>query len=318
MDPNHLKVNELTYELKIRNLDPTGTVENKRKILRGVLSQENANRSFQENLSNPFSHDDDVTEIKLSLDDLKTIVDSFNGNKSDPVFKRVCSRLTHLSGRIQKLKADDDDEDKVKKSLHYLLLDLEGDFDIKCSPTTSTPTQLTPPPNILSPSRTSVAPYKWNISFTGSNPRESVNSFLEKVELLREARGVTKTELFNSACDLFKGPAWTWFINNRNRVHNWDELVIKLKEDFLPYFYNDDLEREINSRTQGQHERVSLFISSMEGLFNRLSNKPDEETMVNRIRRNLRPFYISNLALQKPKTIAELTDLCKKLEESQV
>lgn len=318
MDPNHLKTNELTYELKIRNLEPSGSVDSNRKILRGFLSQESANRSFHETITNPYSHDNDVTEITQTLDDLKNIITDFRGNKSEPVFKRISSRLFHVSNRINQLRTADDDEDKVKKTLLYRLLELEADLDIKVSQSTSTPTQVSAPVNSIAPSRPSIAPYKWNISFTGSNNKESVNSFLERVELLREARGVTKNELFNSACDLFKGPAWTWFLNCKSRVNNWDELVVKLKEDFLPYFYDDDLEREINSRTQGQNERVSLFISSMEGLFNRLTHKPDEQVIVNRIRRNLLPFFISNLALHKPKTIAELTDLCRHLEESRV
>lgn len=318
MDPKHLKTNELTYELKIRNLEPSGSVDSNRKILRGVLSQQNANRSFQETISNPYAHEDDSLEITETLDDLKKIITDFNGNQTEPVFKRISTRLYHVSNRINNLKTHDEDEDKAKKALHYRLLELEADLDMKTSQSTSTPTQHSPPVNPMSPSRSSIAPYKWNLSFTGASNKESVNSFLERVELLREARGVTKVELFHSACDLFKGPAWTWFVNNRSRVNSWDDLVIKLKEDFLPYFYDDDLEREINSRTQGQHERASLFISSMEGLFNRLTHKPDEQTIVNRIRRNLLPFFITNLALHKPTTIAELMDLCKQIEESRV
>lgn len=56
----------------------------------------------------------------------------------------------------------------------------------------------------------------------------------------------------------------------------------------------------MNARTR--NERVSLYISLMVGLFNIFSVKPSEEVMVNRIRRNLLPFYISRLALQKLKT----------------
>lgn len=60
MDPNHPKIAEISYELKIHNLDPSGTAEAKWKILQGVLSQENANRSFQKTHVNPYDHTDDV------------------------------------------------------------------------------------------------------------------------------------------------------------------------------------------------------------------------------------------------------------------
>lgn len=96
----------------------------------------------------------------------------------------------------------------------------------------------------------------------GSSSKDSVNIFLEKVELFREARVMSKTEWFQSACNLFRGLARTWLVNNRSWVENWDEWVQKLKHDFLPYFY-DEHELEIQSRTQGEIERVVLFISSM-------------------------------------------------------
>lgn len=315
MDPNHLKLNELNYELKIRGLEISGTVEVKRKILRGSLNQENANRSFSGTCANPYSFDDDVKEMKDTVSDLQSVIDNFSGSKEDPSFKRISSRLAHLSNRYQRLKVDTDEHEKYRKDLQYLILGLEADFDLKLSPSSSTPINVSPPVQI-NPQPRSVAPYKWNIFFTGSDHNESVNSFLEKIESLREARNISKDELFHSACDLFKGSAWTWFLSNKHRVNSWDELVQKLKQDFLPYFYDEDLEREINSRTQGSNERVALYISAMEALFNRLSKKPDELVIVNKIRRNLLPFYISNLALHEPKTIVELSDLCRKLEES--
>lgn len=312
-----MKAPELIYELKIRNLEPSGTVEVKRKILRGVLSQENANRSMSEPSVHPYTHTVDHQETVTSLDDLTTIIDTFSGSKSDAAFKRISSRLKHLSGRISKIRTDNEVEEQAKRELFYRLLELEADLDLKVSSSTSTPTHTSYPTPVTS-TRCTVAPYKWNVFFSGSDSTESVNSFLEKIESLRISRGVTQEELFHSAGDLFKGPAWTWYLNNRARVDNWHELVEKLRADFLPYFYDDDLEREIQSRTQGPNERVSLFISAMEGLFNRLTVKPSEEVIVNRIRRNLLPFFIANLALHNPTTISELSELCKKLEESRV
>lgn len=331
MDPGSLKQEELNYELRIRGLSSSGTVDLKRRLLRGALSQESANRSFQEHVSHPYKIEEDVAEIQVTLDELKKLIEEFNGNRTDSVYRRITSRLIHVSRRIAKVPTTDHDEDEQKKSLNTALLMLEGDLEDKLISSipplhASTPTNVVAPANVglaatgslttVVP-RNSVAPYKWNIFFSGSN-NESVNSFLEKIDCLRESRGVSKDELFCAAGDLFKGPAWTWFLNNRHRVKNWDELVDKLKTDFLPYFYQEDLEREISTRTQGSNERVCLFITAMEGLFNRLNIKPDEATMVNRICRNLLPFYVSHLALHSPTTIAELTTLCRKLEESKL
>ncbi|XP_046666199.1 homeobox protein Wariai-like [Homalodisca vitripennis] len=54
--------------------------------------------------------------------------------------------------------------------------------------------------------RTRAVPvYKWGLMFDGRS--QSVGAFLQRVEELRRARGVTPTELFESAVDLFSGPA---------------------------------------------------------------------------------------------------------------
>lgn len=88
MEPNHLLSKELNYELRLRKVDPEGSVDEKRKLLRGLLSQESANRSFLEGVSNNYLFKEDAKEIKESLDDLTTKVDQFDGNRADPLFRR--------------------------------------------------------------------------------------------------------------------------------------------------------------------------------------------------------------------------------------
>nr|CAI5865247.1 unnamed protein product [Callosobruchus analis]CAI5866171.1 unnamed protein product [Callosobruchus analis] len=313
MDAGHLLSAELDYELRVRGIQPVGNMDDKRKILRGLLSQERAHRSFIESfIVQPY--DDDVDAIKTSLTDLEQKIAAFLSSSGSPEHKRLVSRLIHISGRINRLRTDDENQEAMKQRLLLLLLRLEAELDEKVSPATSTPVERMPPAPVFS-SPKPILPYKWNISFKGT-PDESVISFLEKVESMRLSRCVQKNELFLSAGDLFKDKAWIWFNVNRPRFSDWDSLVAKLKEDFLPYQYQEDLMQEINNRTQGSEERVSLYICAMEGLFNRLPEKPDEKTMVNKIRRNLLPFYVAQLALHDINTVPELTTLCKRLEES--
>lgn len=320
MEPNHLKVKELEYELLIRRVKPSGDADVKRKLLRGALAQENANRSFvQSVLVSPLSYEVEVQEIGESIADLRTGIDSFTGSAGDAAHKRFSSRLTHLSGRIHRLCEDTAEREQKKQEFQMLLLGLEGDLAFKVVPSASTPQNAVAPQSMSAvTSHRSVPPYKWNLYFTGQSQKESVHSFLEKVEMLSRSRSVSEQELFLSAYDLFKGQALTWYNNIKHTVRSWDELVQKLKKDFLPYSYEEDLLREIDTRTQGQSEKVTLFIACMVGLFNRLSKKPEEKVIVNRIRRNLLPYFISQLALREINSVDELSDLCQKLEEAQM
>ncbi|KAK9679313.1 hypothetical protein QE152_g40126 [Popillia japonica] len=247
MDVNCLKSTEVEYEIKIRGVTPSGDLDFKRKTLRGLLTQERGNRSFF-TIVNPLVFSEDEKDARESLADLKQAINEVVVPVAASARKRICSRLTHLSGRIHRLNAENVDQ------------------------------------------------------------RES----------LRVSRGVSKQDLFTSAGDLFKAQAWTWYNINRSRFTDWDDLVQKLRQDFLPYNYDDDLLEEINHRTQGHDEKSALFICAMEGLYNRLSKKPDEQTIVNRIRRNLLPQYVAQLALHEINTISELTRLTKKITKAVV
>lgn len=324
MDVNNLKTNELTYELELRQIENPAqlTVDEKRKLLRGCLKQEISHRSFSEP-TNLKQFDVDVKGAYETFNDIERLVGKFSGLESEK--KKLDDRLNHLSNRVSRLLAVDSQQIAEKQTFKTKVIALEGEFDIKLNSllqgNTSTPTNVSPSVSIpqVVPSvhtRMSVPPYKWNIQFNGSTNKESVLSFLERVEELRISRNVSKQELFLSACDIFRGPAWTWFSTNRDNFRDWDEVVIKLKSDFLPYFYEQDLLVEIQNRTMANNERVILYISAMECLFRKLSVIPDEKARVDQIRRNLLPFYINQLALIEINTIAELNDYCKRLEES--
>lgn len=73
MQPNHLKVKELDYELSICNIQPTGEVETKKKLLWGILSHEN--HSFSKGtVFLPNSPEIEVKEIQDPINDLQFII----------------------------------------------------------------------------------------------------------------------------------------------------------------------------------------------------------------------------------------------------
>lgn len=168
-------------------------------------------------------------------------------------------------------------------------------------------------PDIRSPSsHAEVA--RWKIQFDGDS---SVTNFLERIEELRVSRGISKEQLLRSGPELFTKDALNWF--RTKDFKSWDELTEQLKNDFQPYDYEFDLMEEIRKRTQGSKERVVSFVSAMENLFKKLGiNKPQESARVKMIRRNLLPYLQNQLALHQISTIAELTRLCKAVEETEV
>ncbi|KAL3269085.1 hypothetical protein HHI36_008168 [Cryptolaemus montrouzieri] len=81
LNPNHSKSTELSYELALRNVDPPATVDEKRKLLRGIIAQENSDRSFIE-ISNPYEFKVNVKELKESIAYITTFLSISQGNSN--------------------------------------------------------------------------------------------------------------------------------------------------------------------------------------------------------------------------------------------
>lgn len=365
MKAGDLRTSELAYEIAVRGVTVPVSVDERRKVFRGLLAQENASRSFLA-FSNPFQFSVDLTEVTESLASLTSCIETFKGVVGDAEYKRINSRLTHLSGRISRMNPVGDEQVAARDKSRQDLLILESNFEEKClgqfddPPVThpdpvvpadpqrdfgtinpaSAPTHpvmtnpLTVPasqiqhhsesfrptastPNIdNNPFCKKVPVFKWGIpKFSG---RGSLVSFLELVESLMISRGCTKEDLFASAGDLFESHAWTWWHNAQinSRFSTWDELVEGLKQTFLRENYDRALWDEIRSRRQAFREPVLLFISSMEALFYRLTNRPSQREMVETIKINLLPDYIKLLALHNIQSVQDLTVLCKRIDDS--
>lgn len=233
-----------------------------------------------------------------------------------------------------------------KSLVNQNLIPLEADFDTKCSISkTSSPTakrqiedefsrdrfllqRFDNPPRLVGSSpasnfkrndvqlirpETHVPVYKWNITFDGSS---NVLDFLERLEELRLSRGVDKEQLLRSAPELFTDSALIWYRSIRYSVCDWDNLVRQLKKTFLPCDYEFDLKEEISRRSQGAEEKLAIYVSVMENLFNRLSDKPSEAERVKLIRRNLLPACQRALAFHSINSISDLIQFGSKWEEA--
>lgn len=113
--------------------------------------------------------------------------------------------------------------------------------------------------------RTNYLPvYKWEIHYDG---KSDLIPFLERIEELRVARGASSEALFQSAIDLFKGDALSWFRSARNSVSSWDELVGLLRRDFLAPDYDDVIWEEIRNRRHRKGETFREHLRCRNGKF---------------------------------------------------
>lgn len=329
---NHLLLPELNYELRIRNTITEKSQDDKRKILGRLIAKERQ-RNFDVTTLEDSKIDFalEKSEIETTLNSIENLISDFEGPSSDSTFKRANSRLIHVNLRIQRIpvdKAPDRDAiSKFKNESFATALKLEADlFDkvIDTDPNTHLNNSILNP-NVLnstscpivgpSPSK-SIPVYKLGIQFDG-NPKSAL-SFIEKIEEVALARNVLKKDLFQSASDLFTEKATFWYRQIKSSVNDWESLVNKLKKDFLPSDFEDDIWNQIKLRKQGRFESVVLFIACMETLFSRLPHPPVEVTKIKYIKQGLQVEYQKRLALIDIDSVDTLSKLCKRLEEADI
>lgn len=155
--------------------------------------------------------------------------------------------------------------------------------------------------------------YKWGLRFSNEYG-QSVGAFLQRVEELRRARGITKPELFNSAVDLFSGSALVWYRFTIGRITSWESLCTEMKIVFQTADHDVRLQQEIFNRAQGENESIDMFIACMEGLYARLAISVPEETRLKQILHNLHPQLQDRLALFEVNSIEDLRLLGRKAE----
>lgn len=371
MTANHLRKDEVAYELQVRGVDSSGSADELRKRLSSCFSK---NTKIDDSAVNKLNSDRELEVCEEKFDDLSSLIDEYDGNGRDPEFKRLHARLYHLYIRVERIpmSAEADDEMEQRKTLLLvntkLLLDsLEkhnkssdvlqipgtGEVDTIIPGTSGNqqlsflPVGVPPPTNMdsqplqdnlvktrLVPASTasdqqfqfelppvqsrnfrakSIPVYKWGLKFDMESG-QSVGCFLERVEELRRARGLSHQELFDSAVDLFSGPALIWYRSAVRRVSSWDQLCRELKLVFQSPDYDDMLQQEIRNRVQGPEEAIDLFLAAVEGLYGRLSVKLPENERLQQILKNLNPYLQEKLCMFEIKSLENLRELGRKAE----
>ena len=344
-----LTVPEVDYELSIRGFDVGSDEVKRRKCLRRLLAADYKRVGISYHACNPFNRDTDGVEIDRSISLVSSAIETYAGTL-DSVVAEIRTRLNHLKGRILRISSDDKEAKPFKNDRLISVMSLEDDFLLKMPIVTPTEgvqravesdqatvaSQLdsgsvtipatdatevlvgTPAINssMLFRHSTASSVFKWGIKFNGEAAEESVAEVLQRIEELRVSRGVSKDDLFCAVTDLLEGSALSWYRSVRNSITSWDDFVLRLKAEFQPLDYENDLWNEIFHRVQGPDERVGTYFSCMINLFSRLSTSTTESQRLNVIRRNLAPYYLNHLGTSVIKTVDELSVACKQLEEN--
>lgn len=302
----HLRKAELEYEVLIRGGE-IGTCLSLRKQI-NHLAKKYTSDDIQES---GIDETEDLNSVKVTLSETAQSLDEINTEtgvlkaityKNHIKYRLARINPTTLENITQKQKL----EDKYNTLLTQLSK-LENKYVTGGSQRTES---TTPPVTNISVTCTSHVPGK--PKYDG---KTCVRSFIQKLEEFRVSKQIRKDDMFNHAFDIFTDNALHWYRHQKLNVTTWDELLHQLKSAFDTDDYDYRLLTEIRLRTQGETENITVYISIMCGLFNRLNVKPSETEIFDIITHNLRPMYAEVLAISNVQSLDQLQIVCKNYEK---
>lgn len=342
---NYLKKDELQYELKLRGvaISDEETVAELRSYLRPLLRFEKVDKT----LHYPKYDFDPTEELKIihtKLNEIEALINEFSGTKASAEFSRINTRLVHLLRRNDRIPTSSESSPEILRDRSQLMMQIlnlmealeigtvskdsddvgalftsmrvedqsDGDLPVDESVASGGPMNYSAVANIPATSGQKTQPVsKWNLKFSGDARHLSVHNFLERVQELQFARGVSDQQLFESAIDLFDGKALLWYRSNRSRFRDWKGLSKLLVHHYQPPDYKPRLLQEIMSRVQDPSESIVDYLVCMNAMFGRYGVVP-EDVRLGIISRNLSPFY--TMQLPPVANMAQLEEECLKLE----
>lgn len=125
MEPTHLDVDELNYELEIRGFAKTHNVRLGTKTLRDALLKESKGESEIPRMTDPAQFELEFKTASLKLDEIDSNLSSVLHRLSSEEVKQFETKLRHIKGRLERLLNNKDNVEDVK----FLLDQARGCMD---------------------------------------------------------------------------------------------------------------------------------------------------------------------------------------------
>lgn len=312
-----LQKSELEYEVRIRGATPGSSVEELRKQI-VKLTPEYPSETI---LESPLDPKIDLKGCNETITKVLTNIE--NPNHTESSLMRLQNMLNQVNNRLQRIDntgpivKDYDDLVKSHRILSQQLNNLQQTFS---KPGTSNSEPIQPESGLTSAVQNLITltcdRSSSDIHKLKYNGTTCVHTFIQKVNEFIEARQINPSKLLNYAYEIFQDQALHWYRRNKHKVTTWLELSTLLKKDFSNVDYDYKLFNEIRSRTQGEREPITIYLSIMDGLFSRLSKSLPESEQLEILLHNIRPCYANTIAttINQINSIETLESVCRNYE----
>lgn len=147
--------------------------------------------------------------------------------------------------------------------------------------------------------------------YTGAADSKTPFDFILELEKYRDISRGSEIFILREILPIaLVGTAYHWFRHEITMAPfvNWEDFKIRFRREFQALGYSEELNRELELRTQGPTEPLTLFIRVILDYYERLGRESSEGEKVARIMRQMHPEYLQVLQGKTINNIKELKE----------
>lgn len=168
--------------------------------------------------------------------------------------------------------------------------------------------------------RKPLTPNLWGFTFSGdplSTDRKDVGApaFIRGVEMYRRSEKYSPEDMLDSVITLLRGDAKSWWMSKATAIRTYPQFIEEFRDEWFEPDADTTTYLDLVAYKQ-KSEPVHRYLINFEAKASYCVPVPTDKQMVDILKRNLAEDYRKDVDLKDPRTVADVKNICKRIDRN--